>query len=166
MTSQYATIEGLDSAVIFQLQFHRGKVNAVPRWDLVRRLFGDDATTIAEMSDDNPYDRHVRKSIERLRKQGHHIGNDGSGNGYYICMNRAEYEAWKKYYLGSSYEKWIVVHATDESADQRWGKVPKTADPLPLFAPSEQGQGIVEYLCLIALVVMVIILLGRCGYEW
>lgn len=133
----YLTEAELDREVIFQMYQHRGRVNAIERWSLVRKVFGEEAVpSKAEETDGNVYDRQVRDSLERLRPH-HLICNMGDGKGYFIATTREEYEAWKKYYLGSSYLKLQIVSKTDETADSRFGKLPKSPDPLPLF----EGMG-------------------------
>ena len=129
----YPSTDALDREVSFNLQFHRGLGKAIPRWELVKKVFGEDSVNDETMHDDNPSDRQVRKSIERLRRSGQHICNLGNGVGYFVADNRDEYERFKRYYLGASFEKFESVRSMDASADNRWGKVPKHQDPLPLF---------------------------------
>lgn len=130
----YHSEKALDAQVLFLLYQHKGKDNAINRWQLVRSVFGDEAVPAsADQSDGNLYDRQVRERIERWRPQGHFICNRGDGKGYYIATSRPEYEEWKKYYLGPSYTKFTTTSRLDELADEKWGKVPKVADPLPLF---------------------------------
>lgn len=135
----YASTDEIDRQVLFQLNFHHGKDRAIPRWDLVRKVFGEDAVTGETMNDDNPSDRATRNSIERLRHKGNHICNLGDGKGYFIASTRAEYEQFKKYYLGASWNKFENVNHMDISADTRWGKVPKTPDPLPFDVLLKSG---------------------------
>lgn len=136
MVREYQTSEALRRELIYALYQHKGRANAIDRWSLVRRIFGEEAVTSkAEETDSNTYDRRLRDEIEILRKPpfSHFVCNMGDGSGYFIAHDREEYERWKKYYLGPTYEKWIVVNAMDPIADARWGKTPKDPDPLPLF---------------------------------
>lgn len=127
MLRSYENREGLDREVLFVLNFHKGEKNAVGRWELVRRVYGDEAVSEETMSDGNKYDRAVRMSIERLRHDGNHICNRGNGNGYYIADSRDEYKQFVRYYLGPSYPKFENVKAMDAAADARWGREPKQA---------------------------------------
>lgn len=132
----YSSTEAFQRELLFVIYQHKGRENTIDRWSLVRRLFGAESVPAGEESDSNPYDRRVRDNIEILRKPPHQhlICNMGDGSGYFIARTRAEYDAWKKYYLGSTYEKWVVVNGLDAVADETWGKVPKEPDPLPLFS--------------------------------
>ena len=132
----YPTEEALKRELIFVLYQHKGHANAIDRWSLVRRMFGDEAVPSAsEETDSNPCDRRVRETIEELRNPPHlhFICNLGEGSGYFIAKDRAEFEKWKQYYLGASYKKFITMRALDPKADETWGRVPKQPDPLPLF---------------------------------
>lgn len=136
----YQNEESLDNQVLFILNMHFGRENAIKRWDLVERVYGRPAA--AQRSDENPWDRNVRQSIERLRNSGQHICNRGNGNGYYMAESRDEYEEWKKYFLGAAYNKLVTISALDESADQRWGRVPKPHPyQEPLFNLEGEGNG-------------------------
>lgn len=114
-----------DNELLRILLQHNGKARAIGRWDLVVAMFGADAVTDETRNDDNPYDRAMRKGIERMRYAGHHICNRGGGAGYYIAETREEYDEFKVYYLGPAYKKFPAVKAMDEKADSRWGKQPK-----------------------------------------
>ena len=128
---EYKSIEELDGYVLFVLNMHRGEQNAITRWALVKRIYGEGAADEDTQNDDNLYDRAVRKSIERLRQQGQHICNRGNGAGYYVAATREEYERFKQYYLGPSYPKFQAVQVMDAAADARWGKLQR---------PAPQGQ--------------------------
>lgn len=127
MPKEYETLNQLDSEVLFVMMMHRGERNAIQRWSLVKRIYGDDAVSDESQNDENLYDRAVRKSIERLRQAGQHICNRGNGAGYYIADSREEYERFKQYYLGPAYPKFMAAKVMDEAADARWGKQPKPA---------------------------------------
>lgn len=126
MPVSYKNKEELDGEVLFVMNQHMGEDNAILRWDLVVRIFGMDAVTDETRNDSNPFDRAVRNSLERLRKQeGHLICNRGNGSGYYTARSREEYKQFKQYFLGANYEKFITVAKMDEKADEKWGPEPK-----------------------------------------
>lgn len=133
MPNEYLSIESLDSEVLFVMSFRMGEKNAITRWALVKRIYGEDAVSDETQNDDNLYDRAVRKSIERLRQHGHHICNRGNGAGYYIADSREEYEKFKEYYLGPAYPKFQAVKVMDVEAEKRWGKKEK---------PAPEGQAV------------------------
>lgn len=126
MPKEYETLNQLDAEVLFVLMMHRGENNAIQRWSLIKRIYGDDVET-DEIDNNNLYDRAVRNSIQRLRESGQHICNRGNGAGYYIADSRDEYERFKEYYLGPAYPKFIAAKKMDEAADARWGKQAKQA---------------------------------------
>lgn len=127
---RYASELELDHAVHFAMYMHKGQANAIPRWELVRRIYGEECVTAETQDDDNLYERSVRNSLERWRAKGHHFCNMGHGEGYYVANDREEYEAFKRYYLGAALRKLQVTSAMDEMADERWGRVPRKASPL------------------------------------
>ena len=130
MLISYTSENELDHAVHFTMYMHKGKENAIPRWELVRRIYGEESVTAETQDDDNLYDRSVRASLERWRAQGHHFCNVGGGKGYYVADTREEYEEFKRYYLGAAYRKLQVTAVMGEMADTRWGRVPKKSSPL------------------------------------
>lgn len=126
MPTTYKNKEDLDGEVLFVMNQHMGEQNAILRWDLVVRIFGLDAVTEETKNDLNQFDRAVRNSLERLRKQeGHHICNRGNGAGYYMASTREEYKQFKEYFLGANYEKFITIARMDKKADEKWGPEPK-----------------------------------------
>lgn len=131
MQKEYKSLEELDSEVIFVLGFRMGQDNPIGRWDLVKRIYGEDAVTEETKNDSNPYDRAVRSSIQRLRKKGKHICSKSNGKGYYMAKTREEYKDFKSSYLGTNYEKFEIIHAMDEMADLEWGPEPKEPKPTP-----------------------------------
>lgn len=62
------TDDQLDSEMLFTIRMHRGQDNAIRRWDLCLKLFGEDA--VLNRNDGNTHDRAVRKSIERRAAVG------------------------------------------------------------------------------------------------
>ena len=81
-------------------------------------------------NDENPYDRQVRDSIERHRAKGRHYCNVGDGKGYFIANTRQEFEQFKRYYLGAAVRKMQNMSAMDDTADERWGRMPRKTSPL------------------------------------
>lgn len=123
MPKQYSSDFSLQNEIVFILNMHQGKDNPIPRWDLVRRVFGEDAVDMYGENDGNTFDRRVRDAIEYLRIfKGMHICNLGSGKGYFIAATREEYKQFKAYYLGPAYKKYQAVATMDSFADMKWGK--------------------------------------------
>lgn len=131
MIREYTSIEMLDSEVKFVLSYRVGQDNPIGRWDLVKRIYGDEAVTEETKNDSNPYDRAVRNSIQRLRKKGNRICSKSNGKGYYVAKTRDEYKDFKASYLGTNYEKFEIVSAMDAGADEEWGPEPKEPKPTP-----------------------------------
>ncbi len=125
MPTTYTSDSDLDGYVKYVLGMHEGEDCGIDRWDLVVKVFGEDAAILPTQNDDNTYDRQVRNSVERLRARGVFICNRGNSAGYYLAKTREEYEAWKKYYLGAALRKLQVISTMDDQADLRWGKVQK-----------------------------------------
>lgn len=125
MIREYTSLEQLDSEVLFVLGYRVGQDNPIVRWELVRRIYGEEVVTEETSNDGNAYDRAVRNSIQRLRKQGKHICSKSNGKGYYMAKTREEYEDFKASYLGTNYEKFEIIRAMDENASSVWGKVEK-----------------------------------------
>jgi len=121
MIKDYENEIQLDAEVAFILRQHMGMNNAIPRWDLVARVFGESAAVVRD--NDNQYDRKVRESIERHREKGRHFCNVGSG--YFVATSREEYEQFKKYYLGAAYRKLQITAVMDDKADETWGMQPR-----------------------------------------
>ncbi len=136
MPISYGSKDELDHEVYFVLYMHKGEENAVLRWDLVIRIFGEDAVTPETKNDKNKYDRAVRDSMMRLRmKYGHPICNRGNGSGYYVANSREEYDKFIEYYLGADKLKYLSVKMMDEVADRQWGKKqkPQPAGQVSMF---------------------------------
>ena len=134
MPNQYKSSLDVQVAVKDALNFHRGRRNALLRWDLVRMVFGEDAVTPETQNDENPFDRKVRDAIEQLRfREKLHICNMGDGKGYFIAATREEWEAFREYYLGPQKKKFQTVSVLDAKADEYWGKQQK---------PAPAGQGV------------------------
>lgn len=112
------TDEQLDREMLFVINQHRGTENAIRRWDLCLKLFGEDA--ILERNDGNTYDRSVRKSIERLRRQGHIICNLGNGDGYFLAVTKDEYQSFREVYGAHAFPIMETIREMDKSAGQHW----------------------------------------------
>lgn len=136
MVKNYRSGHDVQVAVEDALNFHRGRKMAINRWDLVRKIFGDEAATEENQNDENPFDRRVRDAIEVLRfEKKLHICNMGDGKGYFIAATREEWEAFKTYYLGPQTKKYMTVKILDEKADEYWG---------PVMKPVPQGQTVMQ----------------------
>lgn len=125
MEMDYSNTIELDRVVLHFINMHRGRENAINRWVLVERVFGAGAAAQPLRNNNNIWDRQVRDSIERLRESGQHICN--LGDGYFMAITRDEYEKFKASYLSAAYRKLEITRMMDESADERWGKVPHEA---------------------------------------
>lgn len=137
MQKNYGSTRDVQLAVKDALNFHRGRLRAIKRWDLVRLIFGDEAVTPDSENDDNPFDRKVRDAIETLRiEERLHICNMGDGKGYFLAATREEWEAFKEYYLGPQKKKYLTVKVLDERADEYWGKQAK---------PAPEGQAVMLF---------------------
>lgn len=108
----------LDREVRFVIYQHKGGQNAVRRWDLTLRIFGEDA--VLDRSDGNTYDRQLRKSIERLRRQGHLICNLGNGDGYFLASTKDEYQDFRSVYGAHAFPIMETIRALDQAAGQKW----------------------------------------------
>ena len=95
----------LDREVRFVLGMHVGQMNAIERWDLVERVFGE-VVPMELRNDDNLQDREIRYSVGRLREQGLLICDLGDGGGRWTAANETEF--WKFY---SYYTKPIEARA-------------------------------------------------------
>lgn len=71
------------------LSFHKGKDNAVSRWELVTRIFGQEAA--ANRGNNNPFDRQIRQVIEQYRETDL-IVSSSSGAGYYLAADMNDIE--------------------------------------------------------------------------
>lgn len=136
MIREYSSLEELHSEVLFVLGFRKGQENPIGRWDLVRRIYGEEAVTEETKNDTNPYDRAVRNAIQYLRKRGNHICSKSNGKGYYMAKTREEYEDFKLSYLGTNFEKFNIISAMDQNADEIWGKQAK---------PAPEGQAMMQF---------------------
>ncbi len=112
----------LDREVLYWLMQHKGRQNAMGRWELVTRIFGMEAARI--QSDDNPFDRQIRESVARLRRSGVLICDMGDGHGRYLAATLEEYQAFRQYYGAGAFEKLATIQEMDKAAKEEW------SDPL------------------------------------
>jgi hypothetical protein len=71
------------------LSFHKGKANAVSRWQLVEQVFGREAA--ANRSNNNPFDRQIRIVIEKYRDIDFICSSSGQA-GYWIAESMEDVE--------------------------------------------------------------------------
>lgn len=115
------TDEQLDREVLFLLKLHTGKHNPVGRWEMVIRIYGDDA--ILPQTNDNMADRQIRESIARLRTSGVLVCDMGDGSGRFLAMSLDEYQAFRLKYGGRAYEVLETLREMDKAARQIWPDV-------------------------------------------
>ncbi len=109
----------LDREVLYVLQFHIGKGNAIERWDLVERITGEYVPE-AFRNDDNPDDRKIRMAVSRLRAEGHLICDLGDGNGRYIAANEKEFWELYHYYVKPIKVRVEIARAMKQAALRKW----------------------------------------------
>jgi len=112
----------LDREVLFILNQHIGKENAIDRWLMVFDVFGERVLP-AQQNDAHPLDRAIRYSINRLRKQSHLICDLGDGNGRYLAANEEEFWEQYRYYASPIKERAEVLHAMKKAAQAKWPNV-------------------------------------------
>lgn len=112
------TDDELDSEVLYVIRMHRGQENAIRRWDLCIRVFGEDAAL--DRNDGNTYDRGVRKSIQRLRLDGHLICNLGNGDGYFMATNNDEYLKFRSVFGSHAFPIMETIREMDKAAARQW----------------------------------------------
>lgn len=112
------TDEVLDGEVLFVIRQHRGKQNAIGRWELVERLFGRAACE--PRNDQNTADRDIRDSVSRLRKRGVLICDMGDGAGRYIASTVEEYQAFRLRYGSGAFDVMETLREMDKAAAQEW----------------------------------------------
>lgn len=107
----------LDHVVQYVIYQHIGKANAVDRWLLVEKVFGEKPEVL---TDDNPQDREIRRSKERLRHQGHLICDLGNGKGSYVANTHEEYLEFRQVYGSHAFPIMENIHAMDKAAAQKY----------------------------------------------
>lgn len=114
--------EQLETEVLFWLKRHRGRQNPIGRWELVAKIFG--AGAALDESDNNPADRQIRETVERLRKRGVLICDMGDGTGRFLAETLEEYQAFRAKYGSRAFAIMDTLREMDKAAEQEW------ADPL------------------------------------
>jgi hypothetical protein len=112
------TDEQLDRELLYILNQHIGKEQAIPRWDLVAKIYGP--VMLHERNDKNPRDRAIRYSVSRLRAKGHLICDLGNGRGRYMAANESEF--WEMYtsYVRPFASRAKVAQALKKAAESKW----------------------------------------------
>lgn len=108
------TDEQLDEILKKLFQLHQGKTNAIKRWDLVIKVFGEGSDV--PRTDANGYDRQIRDSVERLRNHGVLILNLNDGRGRYLAANEAEYLEFRNVYVKQVKSIAAVLRTMDKQA--------------------------------------------------
>ena len=125
MPKTFLSDDALDHEVLYQLMQHIGQQNAIERRTLMERVYGLGLTVPADL-DANIFDRQVRRSIERLRHQGHLIANMGNGDGYYVISKLEEYQAFRAMYVSHAVPIMEAARQMDREAERKW---PNPAQP-------------------------------------
>jgi hypothetical protein len=113
--------EQLDKTLSFFLAQHQGRQNAIDRWTLVVKVFGEGADL--PRTDDNLQDRMIRDAVSRLRLHGLFVCDMGDGKGRFIASTEEEYRAFRSSYLKPLVSRAQVVHAMDKYAVEKWPNV-------------------------------------------
>lgn len=113
------TDEQLDSEVLYVLGWHVGQNNAIDRWDLVEKVFGQ-PVPMELRNDDNLQDRDIRYSVGRLRIKGHLICDLGDGNGRWLAENEAEFWKFYSYYVKPIQARAEIARAMKDAAMRQW----------------------------------------------
>ena len=108
------TDEQLDGILTKYFQLHQGKAQAIKRWDLVIKVFGEGSDL--PRTDVNGYDRQIRDGVERLRNHGVLILNLNDGRGRYLAANEAEYLEFRNVYVKQVKSIAAVLRTMDKQA--------------------------------------------------
>lgn len=108
----------LANKIKIEMLGHIGKNNGLDRWWLVRKLFGPGAEI--PQTDDNIYDRRIRRTIEVLRRQGALICNLGDGRGWFLAGSAEEYRAFRASYGSHAFPIMATIHEMDKTAQREW----------------------------------------------
>jgi len=111
------TSDQLDREVAYILKGHIGKDRPVDRWDFVRRIFGEGADL--PRSDNNPQDRRIRDSVERLRPDLL-ICDLADGKGRYLASTYAEYMEFRSKYISHALPIMETARKMDAAALRRF----------------------------------------------
>jgi hypothetical protein len=110
--------EQLDAEVLFAIKQHVGRQHPIGRWELVAKIFGPVAA--GDQNDNNPADRQIRESVERLRKRGVLICDMGDGVGRYMAETYDEYKAFRAKYGSRAFAIIDTLHEMDEAAKREF----------------------------------------------
>lgn len=116
--------EDVEREVRYILSKHIGKENPVSRWELVTRIFGQEAA--ANRGNNNPFDRQIREIIEKYRVEDL-IVSSSNGAGYWLAANQTEIEI-----IADEYEKRSKNMLTKASQLRKRG-VEKFGPQMPLL---------------------------------
>jgi hypothetical protein len=108
------TEQELDEKLERFFQLHKGRENAIKRWDLVVAVFG--VGSDIPRTDANTCDRQIRDAVERLRSHGVLILNLNDGRGRYLCANEAEYHEFRSVYVKQVMSIAAVIRTMDKQA--------------------------------------------------
>ena len=78
--------------------------------------------TCHHQNDNHHGDRHIRESVERLRKQGVLICDMGDGVGRYLPETVEEYRAFRAKYSSRAFAIIDTVREMDEAAKSEWSE--------------------------------------------
>lgn len=115
---RYLTDKQLDRELLYVVRMHRGQDNAIGRWDLCIKLFGEDA--VFSRSDTNTYDRNIRRCVERLRRRGYIICNLGNGDGYFLAVTKEDYQRFRAAYGAHAFPIMETIREMDKAAERQW----------------------------------------------
>ena len=109
----------LDRRVLYELSFHYGKRNAINRWDLVEKVFGERVPE-HERNDQHSLDRLVRDAVERLREKEWLIGDLGRGDGRYVIETEKDFWEFYEYYTKPLKKRWHTAQALKKGAKKKF----------------------------------------------
>lgn len=118
MPPRISTDEELDSELLYILNQHVGKANAIKRWDLVAKIFGPVAAHL--QNDGNVDDRRIREAVNRLRSRAHLICDLGNAQGRYLANNEAEFWEFYASYLKPLKARSEILRVMKKAAQEKW----------------------------------------------
>src|SRR5688572_19502334 len=110
------TNDELDRGLLHILLRHRGKKNAIGRWELVEKVYGQ-PVPMELQNDDNLQDRDIRYAVARLRTAGHLICDLGTGSGRWIAADEKEFWEFYSYYVKPIKSRAEVARALKKAAE-------------------------------------------------
>ena len=116
---QKFTDEELDKELAFFLGHCIGREQAIDRWTLVIKIFGEGADF--PRNDGNLQDRAIRECVSRLRiRDGLFICDMADGRGRFIAITEEDYRQFRKSYLKPLVSRADVIRAMDKHAVKKW----------------------------------------------